>query len=535
MKTKSGLSLLFIILVGAILRFTNLEEKPLWLDELITGILTFGEGYQAIPKETFFAIHQIPSFFDYQGSSCAKIASLLTEQSTHPPLFFCLMHQWLGAIQSMPEAFGKWSLAFQLRSLSAIFGIGAIALLFHLNRVAFSQRAGLVGAGMMAVSPFAVYLAQEARHYTFALILITVALFAFIKLLLATHHPFPYWLLWGISNSLGLYTHYFFLLAFIAQILCLLFLSQSRRRFLVLWGVVMGISLSYMPWLPTVMTHVSSSKTEWLPSADGLSPIYQLLVGGLIMVITLPVEQQPLLIQILSGTVMLSFGGWLVYQTGLGYQQLLQTSATRTVTLGLSWYLGFLLIQFLVIIYGWDQNLAIAPRYNYVYYPAVCALVAASLTKIPRQEAKTQIVWAVGILSSCLVVFNLGFIKPYLPELTAQRFNQFGESVAVIMGYQDGSDLALGLSYGLALNEIENQSCSSQLIFLNRNHGYSQVWDKISQLEMNKQNLWLVAPGLREKDFPEQLSFKKNQTCQGDNKEFYRIGIPYQRYYCPST
>jgi len=137
MIRKTRLTLIIILLFGNLLRLMNLGNKPLWLDEIITALFTFGQGYSVIPRETVFSIESIPNFFTYQGQSCSQIADSIAEQSTHPPLFFCLLHQWLGIIKEV-KIFDHF-LAIQLRFLPAILGIITILLLYYLNRQAFSK------------------------------------------------------------------------------------------------------------------------------------------------------------------------------------------------------------------------------------------------------------------------------------------------------------------------------------------------------------------------------------------------------------
>ena len=566
MRNQKSFTLILIILLGAILRLINLERKPLWLDEIITGLFTFGQGYDVIPRETLFPVETISNLLTYQPQTCSEIAQFLIQESTHPPLFFCLLHQWLGGIHAF--SFFEIPLAIQLRSLPVIFGVIAILISYYLNQQAFSQTAGLMSAGIIAVSPFAVYLSQEARQYTLLLILISIALLAFIQILKPVKNAWVYWLLWGISNSLGGYTHYFFILSFVAQtlILVLYFLWKSPRKLFLLFGVIVGIILSYLPWFPALMIHFSSSTTDWLPDSDLFSPIYQLLLGFLVMVITLPVENQPILIQVISGILMLGFGGWLIYAFSLGYRRLLQNKTTKKATFVLSLYLGFVLLQFLFIIYVLDKNISIAPRYNYVFYPAICSLLGASFSvgfnpplppedrfypPLPplekggnyrdslergenyRDSFKRGGVILVGIISSLFVVFNLFFLKPYLPEVTAQRFDQSSDSILIVMGYKDEMDLALGLSYGLAFSQIQDQSLNHQFIFYNRDRGYDRIWQEISQLEIKVSDLWVIGTGLKQVAFPDELGLNNNQqNCQRDQKNYYRIGIPYQRYNC---
>ena len=530
--------LILILSVGSFFRLINLGEKPLWLDEMITGLFTFGQGYQVIPRETVFSLATIPDLFTYQERSCSEIATFLAQQSTHPPLFFCLIHRWLRLIHNW-DPFNN-GLAFSLRFLPAIFGIITIVLLYYLNRQAFSEKSGVAGAAVMAISPFAVYLSQEARQYTFLLILITLALLALVRLIQPSRYRWLNWLLWGVVNSLGAYTHYFFLLSFSAQILILFvfFIARKRQQLVLLFGVTGGVILTYLPWFPTLFEHFSSPKTDWLGSFDWFTPIYQITLGWIVMMVTFPVENQPILVQILSASVMLGFSGWFAYQVSLGYRKLLQNKATREVTIALSLYIIIILVQFLFIIYGLGKNIAIAPRYNYVYYPAICSLFGASL--MARKEQLTfyafrtllGIIGAFGVASCLFVLWNLFFLKPYFPGVTAERLNQSSEPMLIVMGYQNDIDLALGLSYGLALHRIRDASLTSQFIFLDRRGGYERIWKKISELRLDASQVWVVGTGLKEAAFPEQLNVDSSRMCQRDRANYYRIGIPYQRYQC---
>lgn len=77
----------------------------------------------------------------------------------------------------------------------------------------------------MAVSPFGIYLAQEARHYTLAILLIIASLCCLVIATRIIHRsiPLPIWvsLVWVVVNSLGIAVHYFFALTLCAEALIL--------------------------------------------------------------------------------------------------------------------------------------------------------------------------------------------------------------------------------------------------------------------------------------------------------------------------
>ncbi|HRA68502.1 MAG TPA: glycosyltransferase family 39 protein, partial [Caldilinea sp.] len=73
----------------------------------------------------------------------------------HPPLYYVLLHGWLALSDSE-----GW-----VRSLSAIFSTTTIPLFYGFVRTLAGGRAGLIAALLLAVAPFHVRFAQEARMY----------------------------------------------------------------------------------------------------------------------------------------------------------------------------------------------------------------------------------------------------------------------------------------------------------------------------------------------------------------------------------
>src|SRR5919199_1836348 len=367
-----------VIALGATLRFWHLDLKPLWLDEVLTALLSLGHRYKDVPLDVVFSPATLQPLFTLKPDvSCPEIAQAVATESTHPPLFFCLMHYWLSWVEPVAQP-----LSWKLRSLPALFGVGAIASIYCLNRIAFSPVAGLMGAALMAVSPFGVYLSQEARHYTLPMLFISLALLGLIQIQQALYsQQLPrllVWLVWGIVNSMGCYIHYFFFLAFIAQLLTLTGLMYWRRQmlprgsWLAVALVVMGVIVSYLPWLPVMLGGFGRSETKWLPKPENIAPLYQTLVGWLSMVIALPVESQPLWIQIPMVLLTIAFGGWVARQAWLGLKQLRQPS-THVAIFTLLCFTLCVVLQFVAIIYLLGKDITVAPRYNFVYYPAMCA------------------------------------------------------------------------------------------------------------------------------------------------------------------
>jgi uncharacterized membrane protein len=402
----------------------------------------------------------------------------------------------------------------------------------------------------MAVSPFGVYLSQEARHYTLPMLFISLALLGLIQIQQALYSqqlPRPLvWLFWGIVNSIGCYIHYFFFLAFIAQLLTLTGLMYWRRQmlprgsWLAVALVVMGVIVSYLPWLPVMLGGFGRSETKWLPKPENIAPLYQTLAGWLSMVIALPVESQPLWIQIPMVLLTIAFGGWVARQAWLGFKQLRQP-LTHVAIFTLSCFTLCVVLQFVAIIYLLGKDITVAPRYNFVYYPAVCALLGASFA-FRKWNGKwvNALSLSIALLSCVFVVSNLVFLKPFHPQQVARDMT-FEPSVPImmVMGYSSFQDVALGLSFALAIDElnpsIPRETTNASFAFLNTKLGYEPVWQNLSKLpvlQLPRLNLWVVAPGLKRKDYPPQLILTNQTRCTLDPNRHHRIGIPYQLYRC---
>jgi len=532
LKLRHYLILAGIIILGMGLRFWQLDLKPLAIDEIATAIFSLGKSYEDVPVNVATSLSSLQQIFTLNKSTCPEIAWKVSTESTHPPLFFCIMHQWLIWLQPFSQ-----SLVWKLRALPALWGVAAIASIYCLNRVAFSPQAGLMGATVMAVSPFGVYLSQEARHYSLPVFLITLALLALIQMQkdLEKSKFSGWWLTWILINTINFYVHYFSFLAFIAQVLILIFFTyNSPLKYLSKIIILTSIPLVlFLPWLSIVVEHFSSPKTSWLPSPENIAPLYQIIIAWLLMAISLPIENQPLTLQITAGLLMIFFGVWLAWQTWQGMSKNLQISQTKTATLTLSLFIIFVGLQFFVIIYILQKDITIAPRYNFVYYPAFCALLGAALVNRSKWDLKVPfIVFLVGIISCIFVVFNLAFQKPYHPQSVVNNLTQYPGSLMVVIGYDDTINIALGLSYARLLDQQIPPNQATFFAFVDSYPDYKLVWKKVSQMSVSPQNLWVVAPGLRQKDYPAHIDLAQN-ICQLDPNQYYRIGIPYQLYRCP--
>ncbi|MFO7536447.1 MAG: glycosyltransferase family 39 protein [Chloroflexota bacterium] len=206
---------LLITGVGFALRLHNLGGDSLWLDEMLT-IWTADGG----------------------------LASMLAAP-THPPLTYIL------TAVSMALA---GSSEFAVRLPALIAGTLSVPLCLKLGRVIRQPQAGLWLALLLALSPFHLKYAQEARHYALLLLL---TLLSFILLFRAMQQPRrTTWFYFGLVTVLNLYNHYAAFVVLLAQSVWILgwwlWQPAAGRRVTVghVGTAVAVVVLIYLPWLP---------------------------------------------------------------------------------------------------------------------------------------------------------------------------------------------------------------------------------------------------------------------------------------------
>ena len=136
-----------ITIAGGFLRVYQIDRNGFWLDEAFS---------------VWMAAHPAPALFDW-----------LIRIDQHPPLYYTLLHFWLNAGDE----------ASYVRTLSAVFSTLTIPVLFLIAARIAGRRAGLIAAVILALSPFHVRFAQEARMYALLMLNASVATLALTYLL----------------------------------------------------------------------------------------------------------------------------------------------------------------------------------------------------------------------------------------------------------------------------------------------------------------------------------------------------------------
>jgi mannosyltransferase len=170
-----------------------------------------------------------------------------------PPLYYLLLHAWMGL-------FGETEAA--TRALSLVFALIAVPVAFWAGNAVFDRRTGVLAAVGIAACPFLTYYAQETRMYSLVVVLSLLASASFALGFLRGRRGHLIGL--GVWMTLLLYTHTWGL--YLAAGMALAWLVLWRRGLLAgRDGLLLGgaVLVLYAPWLPTLISQAQHTAAPW--------------------------------------------------------------------------------------------------------------------------------------------------------------------------------------------------------------------------------------------------------------------------------
>lgn len=580
------LLLLLWIVIGAGLRFTSLASKNPSTIELATLIFSLGNSVQTVPVDQIITLEQLlQPLQPLPTASMGKVIHNLMTESTHPPVYFVLTHWWLRLFPGNNGLVSLWA----GRAISALFGVVSIPAIFGFGWLTFRSRlVGQIAAAMMAVSPYGIYLAQEARHYTLTILLIIASLSCFVVATRSMQNqivlPISITFIWIIVNSLGIAVHYFFALTLAAEALVLLkfwltdwqianiksttesspplplppspnpFLSKYWWR---IYTTAAGTLIGCLVWLPALKGASDSELTKWIyegnPLSDFLAPIARLVAWLITMLTMLPVEGQNLAVTLASGLVLVIFILWAVPIFIRGIKSQMQQPAIRLSIQVLGGFILAAIVIILCVTYVVGADLTLAARYHFVYFPAVIAFLAASLavswensSAERRQEGVFRLfsswlegkkavvlILIMGLIGSCTVVSNLGFQKSRRADLLVPLIQQTSEVpvlIATVHKTHAETRAMMGLAWEFKANKgLFNTATNSPQFLLTHKDNDSKPATETLNTAVSKLprplDVWTV-------NFNAPVNLD-SQTCRLDSKSKLKVaGYKYRLYHC---
>ncbi len=192
-----------------------------------------------------------------------------TATDVHPPFYYWALKLW-------SLLFGTSE--FALRSMSVLFGAVAIFFAFLLAKRMFGRRAAWTSLLFLALAPMFIRYSQEMRMYT---LVAAIAFAATYTLTIAVEqNKRKHWIVYGLLVGLGMWTHYFAALIWLAHWVWRAWVVRSETKtkfwktfFSKDWIIAHVVAVVFfLPWLPWLIRQILDVQVNgfWIPP---VSPI----------------------------------------------------------------------------------------------------------------------------------------------------------------------------------------------------------------------------------------------------------------------
>ena len=245
-------SVVGITALAAALRLINLSGRPIWYDE------AFAVLYAEKPLSTML----YGTLTQFQGAAA----------DVHPLFFYAVLHAWMGMVGQSPPA---------VRALSVLLGTATVMMVYLLARRLFGWRSGLAAATIVAVAPFPIYYAQEARMY--ALLGFAGITTTYFFVCAWAGGRWGNWIAFSVFGAITLYAHnlgFAFLAGMDLWVLWAWFRPQGARgrnlrRVLLSHVLMLGL---FAPWLLVVPSQIGKIQQAYWVQQPGIAQLIQTLL-----------------------------------------------------------------------------------------------------------------------------------------------------------------------------------------------------------------------------------------------------------------
>ncbi|MEG4581075.1 glycosyltransferase family 39 protein [Microcoleus sp. MON1_C5] len=274
--------IIVVLVLGIFFRFANLGKKVYWIDESYTSLRISGyTESEFIQQVADGQVRNIKYLQKYQRIHSEKtvvdtVKGLALEEPQITPLYFVATRFWV-------QLFGD-SVAVT-RSMSAVFSLLALPCMYWLCLELFeSSLTAWLAVSLLAVSPFQIVYAQEARPYSLFVLIILLSGAALLRgMRLKTNSS---WAIYGATVTLGFYSHLLFALVVLGHGIYVA-ISENMRFNKTVMGYFLAASagfIAFSPWTVVLLINSqnASQRTAWQSFKIPLSHLVQQSVLNII-------------------------------------------------------------------------------------------------------------------------------------------------------------------------------------------------------------------------------------------------------------
>ena len=263
---------------GIILRFSHLDSKVFWHDEVYTELRVSGYKNADPLNARQGKIISKSDLLEFQGITESKnvldtMASL--KEDVHVPLYYLLLRYW--------QAFLGNSIKIT-RAFSALWGSLSLLGIYLLTKKVFnSQETARIATSLAAVSPMLIRYSQDARPYS---LWFASGIFSTLLLLSALEKDtLKSWLWYGLSFAATFYTQLLSVYFYAGHGLYVLVTKGRSLKTLARYAIASGLGvLLFLPWLVKVILPNFGSmtaQTSWLKIPMAFEKLLQEQIANL--------------------------------------------------------------------------------------------------------------------------------------------------------------------------------------------------------------------------------------------------------------
>lgn len=198
---------------------SRIQKNTIWVVLFIVALLTAGFlGFYDTGRESLWTDEAI-SVFRSQQSWAELLTYVFSDPIGFRPLYWFVLKGWMALFGTSEAA---------LRSLSVLFGLVSIWLLFQLGKALFGIQVAAVASLLLATSAIFVWYMQEARMYTMLVMITLLSYLLYVRILRGGEGP-KTWVMYLLSALGTILTHQVGILVFASQILHYILFHVDRR------------------------------------------------------------------------------------------------------------------------------------------------------------------------------------------------------------------------------------------------------------------------------------------------------------------
>ena len=394
-----------VVIAGFALRFYQIGFQSLWLDEAASVAFASGDP--------------------------AYIIGFTFYKEPNPPIYYLLLHFWM-------PLFGTSEAA--IRSLSAVAGALSVPLLYVIGRRLFSPTAALIGAATLALSPFHIWLSQEARGFTVLVLFGFVALYALLRAL--EHDERRWWAVYAGAALATMYVHLYGLILIGTYGVMALALRRPERGWVRSLVVATAVPvILYIPWLLSLFYQFG--EPQWRSRLSIVEIVRQTMK-------TLPLGEE--------NTWAFARQGWAVW-VGLGACAIPLVARARSQWRGVAALLLWLGIPIVASYLASFVSPIYAPRYLVVAAPALYLAIGVAIARVGTRVRPLMPVLFAALVITAWPVLDAAYHLPIKEDFRgATRYLQAQmapDDVALIMaGYVEYGFIYYGLDGETPLGDV---------------------------------------------------------------------------------